>query len=166
MRKEKLRFIDELKRKEKSKNKNIICLCIGSNKIIGDSFGPMVGSRLKKMRFNNNIKFIGDMKEPITGKNVKDIIENIDKNSYLIAIDSALSNIQKNEIFITNGQLELGRGVGKNICRVGDLSIKANVAEYQSKSIENFRLLEKVKIYNINRLSEVVSNGIYEVFKN
>lgn len=166
MEKEYLRFIAELKRKEESKNKDIIFLCIGSNKIIGDSFGPKVGSKLKEMEFNKKIKLIGDMKKPITAKNVKNILKKIDKRSYIIAIDSALSNLVENEVFITKDQISLGSGIGKQIDTIGNLGIKLNVAKHKNNFIENIKSLKMINEYKLNKLSSMVSQGIYEVFGN
>ena len=97
--------------KENRENKNIIFLCIGTNKVIGDSIGPMVGTNLKnKLNSNlkvNNIKVIGDMFNNISYsyiKKNKQSIEKLSKENFVIVIDSALSseeNIGKN-IYILN----------------------------------------------------------------
>lgn len=67
-------FLDFIK-----KNKNdLTFVCIGTNKYIWDSFGPLLGDALKKI---HGLKVFGDSKNEINGKNL-DIIKTyrFDKN--------------------------------------------------------------------------------------
>lgn len=68
-----------------------IFVCIGTPRIIFDSVGPMVGSKLQDLGY----EVYGTMEEPIHGTNVKDywhdIIKKIDKNK-VVSIDAALSS--------------------------------------------------------------------------
>lgn len=68
-----------------------IFVCIGTPRIIFDSVGPMVGSKLQDLGY----EVYGTMEEPIHGTNVKDYwdstIKKIDKHR-VISIDAALSS--------------------------------------------------------------------------
>ena len=68
-----------------------IFVCIGSPRIIFDSVGPMVGSKLQDLGY----EVYGTLDNPIHGTNVKDywhdIIKKIDKNK-VVSIDAALSS--------------------------------------------------------------------------
>lgn len=47
-------------------------VCIGTNRIISDSFGPRVGKKLKQVFYKNeNINVYGTMENPIHLKNVE-----------------------------------------------------------------------------------------------
>ena len=157
-------FVQILNRKLKiEKNKKIIFLCVGSNKIIGDSFGPEVGSKLsEKFMYNENIqnkniKIVGNMLNPICRKNLKNTINIVNKiqDRYLILIDSAVS---QNIIF--------GNSLGSGIYAIGDISIKAGVCNDQNNAKRNFHQLQNVSKGLINELSDIVSKGIYDVLKN
>lgn len=67
-----------------------IFVCIGTPRIIFDSVGPMVGSKLQDLGY----EVYGTMEEPIHGTNVKtywdSTIKKIDKHR-VISIDAALS---------------------------------------------------------------------------
>lgn len=67
-----------------------IFVCIGTPRIIFDSVGPMVGSKLQDLGY----EVYGTLDNPIHGTNVKDywhnIIKKIDKNK-VVSIDAALS---------------------------------------------------------------------------
>ena len=107
-----------------------IFLCVGSDKIIGDTFGPLVGYRLDKLLKNsyNNIKVIGTLESPVSARNLdKEVYEiyNIYKNPCIIAIDAALStqdNIGK--IIVTNSKMRFGKSTNSKLLEVGNISIK------------------------------------------
>ena len=169
-------FVQILNRKLKiEKNKKIIFLCVGSNKIIGDSFGPEVGSKLsEKFMYNENIqnkniKIVGNMLNPICRKNLKNTINIVNKiqDRYLILIDSAVSqNECIGNIFVNNGNIIFGNSLGSGIYAIGDISIKAGVCNDQNNAKRNFHQLQNVSKGLINELSDIVSKGIYDVLKN
>lgn len=162
------RFVWELRNVVTSnrKNKKIVFLCIGTNMIIGDAFGPVVGSILKKC-FNKNdeIEILGNLEDVITYSNIKEKFKpNTYKNDLIIVIDSALSsksNIGK--IFIQNRGLRYAESLKKNNNMIGDISIKAVVGENSNNNIINFNNLQNVSLDKIHNMCNIVSNGIIDV---
>lgn len=75
---------------------NIIFLCIGTDRITGDTFGPLVGRKLKSLFQNTRkINVIGDLKNPVCANNIletADFIRENFSNPFILAIDSALSS--------------------------------------------------------------------------
>lgn len=164
-------FVQVLERKLKvEKGKKIIFLCVGSNKVIGDSFGPVVGSKLsEKLEKNGNIKIIGNMLKPIYKQNLKSTLNIVNKieNKYLILIDSAVSeNEYVGNIFISDNSIEFGKSIGSGIKALGDINIKAGVCSNLYNSNKNFYQLKNVSKELINELSDIVSKGIYEILSN
>lgn len=162
------RFVWELRNIVTSnrQNKNIVFLCIGTNMIIGDAFGPVVGSILKKyFRENHEIKILGDLEDVITFSNIKEKFKpKIYKHDLIIVIDSALSsksNIGK--VFIQNRGLKYAESLKKNNEMIGDISIKAVVGENSNNSIINFNNLQNVSLERIHNMCNIVSNGIIDV---
>jgi putative sporulation protein YyaC len=147
-------------------NKNIVFLCIGSNRIIGDAFGPVVGSILKKQFKNTDeIEIIGNLDDVVTYNNIAERInENNKDNKLIIVVDSALShkaNIGK--VFIQNRGLKYAESLKKKNKTIGDISIKAVVGENENNSLKNFYNLQKVSIERIYGMCNIVSNGILDV---
>lgn len=111
--------------KELSKEKEIILVCIGTDKHVWDSLGPMVGSMLE----NYNIKVYGNLNDPVTAinvENLKHVLDEIHKEAIIIAIDIAVtSRLDLNKkIYIRRGGIKPGIGVGiKNLSLIGDYSI-------------------------------------------
>lgn len=146
---------------------NLIFLCIGTDKIIGDSIGPIVGSKLKEIE-NNYIKIYGTLEKNLDFLNTKSMLENIYKiyeNPFLITIDAALSR-RKNigEIFVTNGYIKLGNALEKSICYYSNINIKCVVGEYLDKktNINILKKVDKIKIYN---MAELLTKHIKNIVK-
>ena len=101
--------------------KNILFVCIGNGKIIGDSLGPLIGTVLEKNKrlIQNNVKIdvIGTFENPILYYNVEEFIKNIDSQDYseIVIIDSALGSKENiGKVMITPAEILIG--VGVNSC--------------------------------------------------
>ncbi len=162
-------FVDELSKLINNKE-NIVFLCIGTKKIVGDSIGPLVGSALKhSFKFNNKIKVVGDYENNIYYQNIQESLDFINKkytNSAIVVIDSALSseaNIGK--IFVENKGLKYGEALKKYGNVVGDISIKAVVGKNLNNKIKNFYVLKKASEIKVNILANIISKGIVNVIE-
>ena len=151
----------------------IVFLCIGTDHITGDCFGPLVGTRLLELLKNENIFNInvyGTLSENICYTNVKKVIEQIKekhKNACIIVIDAALSDEQNiGKIFVKREKMQLGKGLYKEKLEVGNIAIKAVVGKNYKLSKYNFTSLQNVSLNNVISLSDIVSEGIIEVIKN
>ncbi|MBQ6820454.1 MAG: spore protease YyaC [Clostridium sp.] len=144
--------------------RDIIFICIGTDRCTGDSLGPLVGYKVKKAlyKYNNlNIFIYGSLETPIHSKNIVNItnkIYNNFTNPYIIAIDSSLgltNNIGK--VFIDNDPIYPGSAVNKDLPPIGDLSIKGIVNI--SGSYE-FLILQNTRLYTVVSLANCISKGI------
>lgn len=148
-----------------------IFLCVGSDKITGDAFGPLVGDRLQKLLKNsyNNIKVVGTLENPISGTNLDKEVEkiyNTYRNPCIIAIDAALSKKDDiGKIIVTNSKMKFGKGTNKKMLEVGDVSIKGIVAKDYKIPRYNFTELQNTSLSIVMRLAGVTSDGIYNVIK-
>ncbi len=160
---------------QERKNQNemeIVFLCIGTDRMIGDCLGPLVGTGLqeKMAPYNiSNITIYGTLKENLCYTNIKDalkIIEKNHKNSCVIAIDAALSQEENiGKIFVKKEKIHLGKGLYKSKIEVGNISIRAVVGKNYKLSKYNFASLQNVSLNEVIRLSEILVDGIYEVIK-
>lgn len=148
---------------------DIIFLCIGTNKIIGDAFGPMVGQKLKQMKNDlEDIKVIGDLDNCIVYQDIEEIEQVIYdqyKKPYIVCIDAALSKtIKQGQIVIEKKSMQIGKVLGKKEKSIGDLSIKGIVAEKRETYKENFIALARAPISRINLMANKVANEIRNVY--
>lgn len=123
--------------------KEVLFFCIGTDRCIGDSLGPIVGTMLKKRGF----PVVGTLCAPVHAKNIEEAIDNIDKdNFFIVGIDTSLAINYDNvgKIKIRNFPLSPGLGVGKNLPTIGDISIIGCVGPvikgYEYQVLSNVRL--------------------------
>ena len=150
------------------KNKSYLFLCIGTTSIIGDAFGPVVGTILKQTYSNkSNIVVIGDIYNSVNYTNINENIKLIKckyKNNIIIVLDSALSCKQNiGKVYVENRGLKYAESLRKDNNIIGDISIKAVVGENTNSNINNFKNLKSTSLDDIKNLSAIVSNGIIEV---
>ena len=147
-----------LRRKIYKEKRKIVFVCIGTNRVAGDSLGPLVGSYLKS---NSNLEVFGDLSKNICEKKDLEIIRDRLKNRCVVAIDSAISDYGcLGEVFITSNPLKVAVGLNNDKGIVGDISIKGIVAENKYDPYENFIALRNSNIDFIQSLAIVISQGI------
>lgn len=146
----------------------LIFLCIGTDRITGDSFGPLVGYKLKYLfKKEENIEVIGNLENILCTHNINKIIDDI-KNTYetpfLIAIDSALSNkTEIGKIVVSKSGMNVGSGLNRQNIYVGNMSIKGIVSRDLKNPKYNFRLLQNAPLHIIMNMADIVAQGIYNV---
>lgn len=144
----------------------LIFLCIGTNRVIGDCFGPLVGSKLKHyFSQEENVEVIGDIENIVSLKNVYSIINQIqEQEAFVIAIDAALScNNKIGTIIVNQNKMNIGSGINKRNLYIGDISIKGIVAKDFKNPKRNFNALQNMPLSIIIDMAECVSTGIYNV---
>ncbi|MGG7144972.1 spore protease YyaC [Clostridium nigeriense] len=150
-------------------NRNVVFLCIGTDRCTGDSLGPLVGYKLKsfyKGLPKNNIYIYGSLESPVHSKNILDIIDKIKmnfNNAYIIAIDSRLGKINNiGKVFIENKPISPGLALNKNLPPVGDLSITGIV---NISGNYEFIILQNTRLYTVMSLADCISKGIIYFIK-
>ena len=150
----------------------IIFLCIGTDRITGDCFGPLVGTNLKRMLENSNIFNItiyGTLIKNVNYSNIEQVIRTIQtkhSNPSIVVIDAALSKKENiGNVYIEEGKTILGKGLNKSRIEVGDLSIKAVVGKDYKIPAYNFSILQNISLNTVYTLSNVVSEAIIETIK-
>lgn len=146
----------------------LIFLCIGTDRITGDSFGPLVGYKLKHLfREEKNIKVVGDLDNIVTIHNVEKIIKDINTTyeiPFIIAIDAAISNKNNiGKIIVSGEKMNIGSGLNKKSIYIGDVSIKGIVSKDLKKPQYNFKLLQNTSLGLIMNMAECTAYGIYNV---
>lgn len=170
-------FISELEDVlyKKRKNNNyteLVILCIGTDKITGDCFGPLVGSFLIKL-FENynifNISIYGTLENNINYNNIDKVlgrIYKIHKKPCIVVVDAALSKKENiGKIYVSDEKTILGKSLNKNNLLVGDISIKAVVGKDYKISKYNFINLQNTSLNIVMNLANIVSEGIFEIIK-
>ena len=121
--------------------KNLVFLCIGTTKIIGDSIGPKVGDRLKEQGINAFV--YGNSERQVTAINVDDYAKMITqrhKDDVVVVIDSALGKLKDiGSIKVTRNGIKPGGAFDKNKERVGDIGILAVVGDADGNRMQELK---------------------------
>ena len=150
--------------------KNLVFLCIGTTKIIGDSIGPKVGDKLKEQGVNAFV--YGNTQRQVTAINVDDytkMIKTRHKEDIVIVIDSALGKIKDiGDIKVTQNGIKPGGAFDKNKERIGDIGILAVVGDADGNRMQELkdrdesfisRLVDKVVEFANGLLFKATSLG-------
>lgn len=145
-------------------DKDIIIMCIGSDRSTGDSLGPIVGYHLSDCNIKN-VYIYGDLFHPINATNLSKAIEYIKKvhaNSFIIAIDACLGQ-QKHIGYITlaKGPLAPGMGIKNELPKVGDIHITGIVNTFDNGS----HLLHSTRLCTVVTLAKAIENSIRWTFQ-
>lgn len=102
-----------------------VILCIGTDRIIGDSLGPLVGTTLEKA---GRMPFVyGTLHAPIHALNLQETLCKIKEKhprNPVIAVDASLGSMSHiGSVSVRGGGLHPGAGVHKNLHTAGDISI-------------------------------------------
>lgn len=142
-------------------HRDIVILCIGTDRSTGDSLGPLVGDKLKFL-VREKVFLYGGLENPIHAKNLIETIDNINSNHkspFIIAIDASLGPLQNvGKIIIESKPLTPGAALNKNLPPIGDLYITGVVNI--SGSLE-FVVLQNTRLYIVMKLAETISSGVY-----
>lgn len=143
-------------------------VCIGTNKLIEDSFGPRVGDILEKQfEKNKHIKILGTMNSPIHFQNAPIFLDYLkQEGSKTIIIDSALGeeNLIGNS-YLNRGGIEIGKAFGKSFYFPAQWNIKTIVGtnKNSTQAIRRFEEVKKRKKLNtINQIAQKLAKQIVD----
>ncbi len=155
----------------------IIILCIGTDKVTGDSLGPFVGHRLCQMLNDKPpalpVRIYGTLKEPVHAINLNDTLEDLKKklandnlslkDCLLLVVDASLGiSSHLGYVTLSNQPLSPGEGVNKKLPRIGQISITGIIGEAKVTSYKSQQVLRQTRLYDLIKLADFISEGIYE----
>lgn len=154
------RQLTALMEKVDLQDRQIVLLCIGSDRSTGDSLGPLIGYKLKKLRLPGVLVY-GTLNQPVHAANLEEKLNEITsevKNPYIIAIDASLG-LKEHIGFVTlgTGPLKPGLGVNKELPHVGDLHITGIV---NVSGMMETLLLQTTRLSTVMKLADSISRGI------
>lgn len=138
----------------------IVLLCIGTDRVTGDSLGPLIGYKLTQSRLNS-IKIYGTLENPVHALNLAETTKEIYRTyskPFIIAIDASLGTSNHlGYITLGKGPLTPGSGVKKTLLPVGDIFITGIVNV--SGVLDNL-VLQTTRLDTVMTLADCISLGI------
>lgn len=143
---------------------DLVLLCIGSDRITGDSLGPVCGQQLSHLIGPYGFVY-GTLSHPVHALNLAETLTTILSRhplSLLIAIDASLgSEHHLGYISAGTGSLLPGAGVRKELPAVGDLFITGIVN--QAGIFDRF-LLQTTRLSTVMSLAATITLGLCSTF--
>ena len=145
------------------KDRDLVILCIGTDRSTGDSLGPLVGHKLYPLLRNfKGVYLLGTLDHPIHALNLESSIKRINedyRNPFILAIDSSLGNQSKvGYLAIKDSPIKPGSGVNKVLPEVGNISITGIV---NVGGMMEFMVLQNTRLSLVMNMAEVISKSIY-----
>jgi len=144
---------------------DIIIVCIGTDRATGDCLGPLIGYKVKDMKYNN-VHVFGTLDEPVHAKNLCEYIELFNKfdKPFIIAIDACLGRLERiGFVNIKEGPLSPGSGVNKNLPAIGHVNITGivNVGGFME-----IMILQNTRLSVVMNMANLIANGLrYNMWK-
>lgn len=148
-----------LKKLNPQSKRNILYLCIGSDRATGDCFGPLVGERLKDFIPASNIW--GCLEKPVHALNLNDAINEIYNchiNPLVIVIDACLGSYRRvGCLKVEQGSISPGLALNKDLPGIGDINMIGivNVSGYQEQ-----QTLQSTRLFTVSRMAETAVRAI------
>jgi len=156
--------LHDLIQKNINRKRQIVFLCIGSDRATGDCLGPIVGYKLEKLQ-QHNIVLYGTLEKPVHAKNLHDTIDYINQyhhNALVIAVDASLGkSAHIGYITVGEGPLLPGAGVDKDLPPVGDIFITGIV---NFSGMLDHMLLQTTRLNVVMILADYICKGINYCF--
>ena len=136
-----------------------VIVCIGTDKVVGDSVGALCGTFLKERKVNAYV--YGTLDKPITALEIPCLNGFLKKNhpdSKIIVVDSAVGNVAEvGLVKVTDSGIKPGLGAGKNLGFVGDISIIGIVAQKGKGAGEQ---LKNTRLSFVYKMAEAIADGL------
>ena len=145
-----------------NEEKDVVIVCIGTDRSTGDCLGPLVGTKMTSCT-NHDFTVYGTLDEPVHASNMNDrlmTIEATHPDAVIIAIDACLGHLENvGSVNIAAGSLAPGAGVNKNLPAVGQLNITGvvNVGGFME-----YLVLQNTRLNLVMRLANLITEGLIQ----
>lgn len=142
-------------------HRQIVIVCIGTDRSTGDSLGPLIGSHLGKHHYSG-LHLFGTLDEPVHAMNLNDTVSSIERmydSPYIVAIDACLGQVSSvGCITVADGPVKPGAGVQKELTPLGDMHITGivNVGGFME-----YFVLQNTRLSVVMKMSEIISRSIF-----
>lgn len=147
----------------KEYHKNIVFVCIGTDRSTGDSFGPLIGYKLNSLRYSN-VHVFGTLDMPVHAKNLDEVLDEIRlkiNKPFIIAVDACLGKMESvGFVTVGSGPIKPGSGVKKELTPVGDMNITGIV---NFGGFMDFLVLQNTRLSLVMKMADIVTGGIKSV---
>lgn len=142
---------------------NVFFFCIGTDRSTGDSFAPLIGTKLVENGYNN---VLGTLSDPVHAMNLDEKIKLIPKDRIVIAIDACLGKqVNIGTLSLRKGYMNPGSGVGKTLTKVGDFAVNGVVnISAKDNNILNFQVLQGTRLNTVYKMVNMFVEAVKSAY--
>jgi putative sporulation protein YyaC len=139
--------------------REVVVICIGSDRSTGDSLGPLTGSKLQSLHRYPHV--YGTLDEPVHATNLAETLDRLKRqyeSPFLIAVDACLGRLDSvGCVTIGKGALKPGAAVKKELPAVGDVYVTGivNVGGFMEHLV-----LQSTRLQLVMKMAETIASGI------
>lgn len=146
-------------------HKDVVFVCIGTDRATGDCLGPLIGYKIQDMHYSN-VHVLGTLDNPVHAKNLDEHLRSLKNynNPFIISIDASLGKFERiGFVNIKEGPLSPGSGVNKSLPQVGDMHITGIV---NMSGFMEIMVLQNTRLSLVMNMANMISKGIrYNMWK-
>ncbi|MFB5663512.1 spore protease YyaC [Alteribacillus sp. HJP-4] len=140
-------------------SRDIVIVCIGTDRSTGDSLGPLTGTMLQKARLKR-VHVHGTLAAPVHAVNLEETLADIVqkyRNPFLIAVDACLGRLKNvGTISLAEGPVMPGAAMNKKLPPVGDVHITGIV---NVSGMMEYFVLQNTRLHMVMTIAECISEG-------
>lgn len=141
---------------------NFVIFCVGTPKLVGDSLGPRIGTKLNNLEYFG-VPIYGTLDSPIHALNLKAKLAEVKKIHWgkkIIAIDACVGvELLVGGIYIENKPLMTGKGLNKVLPPLGDYVIKGCIGIYEDDATLTISNLNTSASF-VDEMADTITKGI------
>lgn len=140
-------------------HRDIVFVCIGTDRSTGDALGPLTGTKLKLLQVASPI--FGTLEEPVHATNLVDYMNIINSQfhrPFVIAIDACLGRLDNvGYLSLGRGSVKPGAAVKKDLPPIGDAYITGivNVSGFMEHLV-----LQSTRLHLVMNMADTISRAI------
>lgn len=139
---------------------DVVLVCIGTDRSIGDSLGPLIGSYLSESA-DRPYTVLGTLDDPVHASNLADTLARVEstcQHPFIIGIDACLGRVESVGLLtVGTGSVKPGAGVNKSLPAVGQVYLTGvvNVGGFME-----FLVLQNTRLSFVMRMAKVAAQGL------
>lgn len=144
-------------------DREIIIVCIGTDRCTGDALGPFVGTNMLKLN-PRKLTIYGSIHSPVHAKNLVEtmrIIYASHKHPFIIAIDASLGKASSVGSVLTGiGALQPGAALKKDLPKVGHIYIAGIV---NTSGFMDFQVLQNTRLSIVIDIAHEITRLLHHI---
>lgn len=137
-------------------------ICIGTDRCVADSLGPLVGTLLGQKTIPVSIgRLYGTLDIPVHAKNLDEALSRVKDDMPIIAIDSSIGD-KIDYIRVSKGGITPGIGVGNKCTEIGNVSLTGILLTKNDIALDRDSVYH-VRLSKIYKMADIISDAILKV---